>query len=187
MASKFTSNFYSGQPGWKHTFLKVFAMLDYLFVCSLWLLGCIIFWGHGCAANALPPVTNFTNFGKMADWVNLPSVNSMADRAWTQYPKIWSQPPEPLSQHQACHAVWHHGIHWEALMMPSCHEWCSCFPYHIITHHPVVFHYIPIEAINKQLFNSMLLVQLNSREYFVVALSESNNCCTMSAEKTKGD
>ena len=29
-------------------------MFFFLFVHSLWLLGCIILWGHGCAADAMP-------------------------------------------------------------------------------------------------------------------------------------
>ena len=30
----------------------------YLFVCCMWLLGCIIFWGHSCAADTVPAVSS---------------------------------------------------------------------------------------------------------------------------------
>ena len=33
-------------------------LLIYLFICSLWLPGCIIFWGCSCAADAMPPLTS---------------------------------------------------------------------------------------------------------------------------------
>ena len=53
----------------------------YLFVCSLSLLGCITFWEHGCAADAMSPITMMlllillTLEGGRA--VNPPGVNSM--------------------------------------------------------------------------------------------------------------
>ena len=46
------------------------TVLIYLFVCSLRLLDCIIFWGHNRARDAMPPVyqhtgTHFANFRRM--------------------------------------------------------------------------------------------------------------------------
>ena len=46
----------------------------YLFICSLWLLGCIIFLGRSCAADAMPRYqqagTHFANLGRRTGWVN---------------------------------------------------------------------------------------------------------------------
>ena len=45
----------SWQPPHKIVIKKLFI---YLFICSLWLLGCTIFWGHLCATDAVPSVTS---------------------------------------------------------------------------------------------------------------------------------
>ena len=38
-----------------HALHDIFFLFIYLFVSSLWLLGCIIFWGCRCAPDAMPP------------------------------------------------------------------------------------------------------------------------------------
>ena len=50
--------------------LSCVVCLFYIFVCKLWLLVCIIFWGRVCAADAMPRYqhagTHFADLGRMA-------------------------------------------------------------------------------------------------------------------------
>jgi len=57
------------------------ATIIYLFVCSLWLLGCIIFWGCSWATDAMLPLPlswYSSCLRRMTSRVNPPGVNSTA-------------------------------------------------------------------------------------------------------------
>ena len=77
---------------------------------SAWLLGKLSFcWGITmplmlCRYTSTLVLISSTWEGLQAESTP-PGVNSVANGAQTQDPKISSQPPEPLSQHQASHKL----------------------------------------------------------------------------------